>query len=185
MAIAYVDVAYDERWAAAAAVWFSRWEASGPQGFRACLSPGPMPYRPGELYLRELPAILQVLRTLPVTVRLILVDGHVFLDGRRSPGLGAHLYQALEERKPVVGVAKSPWPGAPSIPVFRGRSLRPLWVSAAGVDPSWAAKKVALMAGKGRLPVLFRLADRLAREALQASLTYSAGTDPPPDKGRG
>lgn len=166
MALAYVDVAYDVRWAAAAAVWFSDWEDQVPQGFRTCLIPSSMPYQPGQLFLRELPAILQVLKTLPVVVRLVLVDGHVFLDERGSPGLGAHLYQALERKKPVVGVAKNPWPGAPSIPVFRGRSRRPLWVGAAGVAPSWAARKVALMAGEGRLPLLFRLTDRLARESL-------------------
>ena len=56
-------------------------------------------------------------------------------DGAGRPGLGAMLYRALDERAGVVGVAKTSFAGATAcVPVIRGSSQNPLYVSAAGID---------------------------------------------------
>jgi deoxyribonuclease V len=92
---------------------------------------------------------------------VIVVDG--FVDLGEKPGLGRHLYDALGQAYPVVGVAKSEFPGADALAVRRGSSAKPLWVSATG-DTEEAARHVLSMAGTGRFPKLLREADRLARE---------------------
>jgi deoxyribonuclease V len=118
-------------------------------------------YRPGEFYLRELPALRAVL---PATggLALIVVDGYVDLDPAGRPGLGAHVH--AEFGVPVVGVAKSPFRTAThAVPVCRGQSSRPLYVTAAGMTVADAAVLVAEMAGPFRLPDALKHVDRLAR----------------------
>jgi deoxyribonuclease V len=60
-------------------------------------------------------------------------------------------------------VAKSKYKGASGIEVFRGRSSRPLDVTAAGMDPGAAAERIRRMRGAYRLPTLLKYVDRLAR----------------------
>jgi deoxyribonuclease V len=66
----------------------------------------------------------------------------------------------------VIGIAKSAFAGAEScafvVPVLRGTSKRPLYVTAAGIEVGAAAQRVRGMAGKYRIPDLARMADRLA-----------------------
>ncbi len=65
----------------------------------------------------------------------------------------------------VFGVAKSRFVGAvDAVPVTRGRSSRPLFVTAAGMDPEEAAEKIRIMHGAYRIPTMLKLADRLCRE---------------------
>jgi deoxyribonuclease V len=120
-------------------------------------------YVPGQFYKRELPCLLPLVRLAeqrqPLSV--IVVDG--FVDLGEKPGLGRHLYDALGQAYPVIGVAKSEFPGADALAVRRGSSAKPLWVSATG-DTEEAARHVLSMAGTGRFPKLLREADRLARE---------------------
>jgi deoxyribonuclease V len=49
------------------------------------------------------------------------------------------------------------------VPLLRGTSKRPLYVTAAGMEVSAAAQRVRGMAGRYRIPDLARMADRLAR----------------------
>ncbi|MCG3154810.1 MAG: hypothetical protein DKINENOH_01406 [bacterium] len=49
-------------------------------------------------------ALLQQLKQLP---EFIVIDGYVYLDGNQKPGFGKHLYEALEEKSIIIGVAKS------------------------------------------------------------------------------
>ena len=122
------------------------------------------PYAPGHFYQRELPCILQVLEKVQASLDAILVDGHVWLDDQGSPGLGAHLYRALEERVPVIGVAKTPFGGSRGQrQVLRGQSRRPLFVTAAGMDLDVAAESVRRMHGAHRIPSLLARADQLCR----------------------
>jgi deoxyribonuclease V len=118
-------------------------------------------YQPGRFYLRELPALDAVLaQTGPLD--LLIVDGYVDLDPAGRPGLGAHAHERLGV--PVVGVAKTAFRGAThAIPVNRGSAARPLYVTAAGVEPAEAAELVRRMAGPHRLPDALRRVDRLAR----------------------
>ena len=116
-------------------------------------------YRSGSSFLRELPSLLQALKALEPS--LIVVDGYVHLG--LNPGLGWHLYQALERKCPIVGVAKNPYRSAPGIPLCRGTSARPLFISAIGVYEQQAALWVQSMHGSYRIPTLLALADRLSR----------------------
>ena len=118
-------------------------------------------YQPGEFYRRELPPLQAVI---PASDRLalIVVDGYVDLDAAGRPGLGAHVHAELGV--PVIGVAKTPFRTAThAAQVFRGRSGRPLYVTAAGIPVADAAHLVDEMAGSFRMPDALKLADRLAR----------------------
>ncbi|WP_208722404.1 endonuclease V [Amycolatopsis thermoflava] len=66
---------------------------------------------------------------------------------------------------PVIGVAKTAFRSAThAIPVLRGKSVRPLQVTAIGLAPDEAARIVRTMAGPHRLPDALRRVDRLSRE---------------------
>lgn len=139
---------------------------------RTATVPVTAPYRPGELYLRELPALRAVLAGAG-DLELIVVDGYVDLDAHGRPGLGAHVH--AEFGVPVVGVAKTSFRTADhAIEVVRGGSTRPLYVTAAGVAPAQAARWVAQMEGRFRLPDALKLADRLAR-GLERAATPGPG----------
>ncbi len=159
-----VDVHYlDEQDAArAGGVLFDQWtdESASIQVTR--MHQGLAAYVPGQFYKRELPCILPLVRLAEQGrgLSVIVIDGFVDLDGR--PGLGRHLHTSLGEAYPVVGVAKNAFPGARALAVARGKSAKPLWVSATG-DLDEAARCVLSMAGAGRIPKLLRAADRLAR----------------------
>lgn len=119
------------------------------------------PYRPGEFYRRELPALRAVLAGLG-PLDLLIVDGYVDLDPDGKPGLGAHAHAEFEV--PVIGVAKTAFaPATHALPVHRGQATRPLYVTAAGIALPDAADLVRAMAGPYRLPDALRLVDRLAR----------------------
>jgi deoxyribonuclease V len=120
------------------------------------------PYRPGEFYRRELPPLRAVIPAAG-ELALIVVDGYVDLDPDGRPGLGAHVHAEFGG-VPVVGVAKTAFGTAThAARVFRGRSSRPLYVTAAGMTIADAAALVAEMGGRFRLPDALKRADRLAR----------------------
>jgi deoxyribonuclease V len=118
-------------------------------------------YQPGEFYRRELPPIRAVLEDVD-DLDLLIIDGYVTLDPDGRPGLGAHAH--AEFGVPVIGVAKTRFaPAVHAIPVVRGSAARPLYVTAAGIQPVDAAEVVRAMTGKFRLPDALRRADALAR----------------------
>jgi deoxyribonuclease V len=128
---------------------------------RTAVVPQVPPYRPGELYLRELPPLRAVLADLS-GLGLLVIDGYADLDPGGRPGLGAHAH--AEFGIPVIGVAKSRFRTAThAVPVVRGSSARPLFVTAAGMPAADAADLVRHMAGRYRLPDALRRADTLAR----------------------
>jgi deoxyribonuclease V len=93
---------------------------------------------------------------------LLVVDGYADLDPSGRPGLGAHAH--AEFGIPVIGVAKSRFRTAThAVPVVRGSSVRPLFVTAAGMPRAEAADLVRRMTGRYRLPDALRRADTLAR----------------------
>jgi deoxyribonuclease V len=124
-------------------------------------------YRPGEFYLRELPPIRAVVHGLR-GLCLLVVDGYADLDPGGRPGLGAHAHAAFGV--PVIGVAKTAFRTAThAVPVLRGTSVRPLFVTAAGMPRDQAADLVRHMAGQHRLPDAVRRADELARTGRPAA----------------
>ncbi|MCA9651390.1 MAG: endonuclease V [Myxococcales bacterium] len=165
--LACVDVDYREGSpaAVAAALVFADWGAAEPVAEHVEPVEAIEPYVPGQLYRRELPCLLAVLGRVSAPLGVILVDGYVVLDAEGRPGLGAHLYEALGRRVAVVGVAKSVFEGSAAIELRRGESVRPLYVSAVGMDAQEAADGVLRMHGPHRLPTLLKRVDRLCRDA--------------------
>ncbi|MBS4729110.1 hypothetical protein MSM1_12440 [Mycobacterium sp. SM1] len=148
-----------------AAVGFLEW--SDPASALECVFRAgvtPEPYQPGAFYRRELPFLLEVIglaqRHHPIEA--VVIDGHVWLR-EGQPGLGARLYEALGARKAVIGVAKAAFAGGDAVPVLRGKSSRPLFVTAAGMTAHTAAELIGVMHGPHRLPTLLKRADQLAR----------------------
>ena len=164
MTIAALDVDYRPDRAVTACVVFKTWLSEHVLESIVNTTAAAAEYASGEFYLRELPCLLGAIARCSAPPRVIVVDGHVWL-GPERPGLGAHLHRALGGATPVVGVAKNPFHGAPALPVLRGGSARPLWVTAIGLDPAEAAAQVTAMHGPHRVPTLLRLVDQLCRRA--------------------
>lgn len=145
-----------------AAVGFDDWESREPACEKYLEITGAAPYKPGSFYERELPGLLEIIDKLEESPDIIIVDGYAWL-GEGRPGLGAHLWEALGHRVPVVGVAKSRFKGASAAEIHHGSSWRPLYVTSAGMAVEEAAVAVESMYGSHYLPEMLRRVDRLAR----------------------
>jgi deoxyribonuclease V len=160
-----LDVHYESHAVVTAGLGFSHWEdASSVLEVVVRTESAPAVYEPGQFYKRELPHLTALIARVHsrVTINALIVDGHVWL-GPGRPGLGAHLYGALEDPIAVIGVAKSAFHEGVAIPVVRGASRAPLFVTARGIDPAHAAELVRTMHGPHRLPTLIKRVDSLAR----------------------
>lgn len=136
--------------------------------------PDVIDYEPGEFYRRELPALRAVLADVDGLSQLI-IDGYVDLDATGRPGLGAHAH--AEFGVPVIGVAKTAFHTAThAIPVLRGRSARPLYITAIGLSLADAAEQIRTMTGRFRLPDALRRADALGRSAVRAPSGVSSAS---------
>jgi len=160
-----LNVDYRETAAYAAGLAFHNWSDAAPTTEKVIPVVGVHSYQPGQFFRRELPCLLAVLRELP-PVAVVVVDGYVWLDGLSVAGLGAHLYQALAGKVAVIAVAKTRFAGAgATVEIVRGRSARPLFVTAAGMSAERAAEHVRSMHGPDRIPTLLKRADALCRRA--------------------
>lgn len=142
--------------------------------------PTAMPYIPGLLSFRELPALLQALRQLPRAPDLAFIDGHGIAHPRRL-GIAAHF--GLASGLPSIGVAKKVLVGkAGPLHQLRGAhtplrdrgeqigwllrskpNCNPLIVSPGHrVSMASAAQLAMRFVTTYRLPEPTRLADRLA-----------------------
>jgi len=124
-------------------------------------------YIPGLFYKRELPCILEILKDVNLTdIEAIIVDGHVYIDNENNYGLGAHLWQNLNGAIAVIGVAKTEFRSNKEtvIKVFRGESIKPLYVSAIGMSNIEAANIIKQMHGEYRMPTVLKEVDRLTKE---------------------
>lgn len=164
--IVAVDVDYRENDATAAAVAFRDWKDSRP-AYVVTTTVSPIAaYEPGAFYKRELPCILKVLTKLsqetPEAIGCVVVDGYVWLEEGHQ-GLGYKLYEALDKKIPVVGVAKTFYKDAKATQVCRGDSKNPLYVTSEGMNVTDAATAVSSMYGDFRLPTLLKLVDHTCR----------------------
>ncbi|MEM6532101.1 MAG: endonuclease V [Myxococcota bacterium] len=160
MPIVAVDVHYEDPKAYAAAIAFDAWSASTPFFESVTTIDSVAAYVPGRFYEREMPCVLAALRRLDFAPTLVVVDGYVDLG--IEPGLGRHIYNALEPKVPVIGVAKSAFVHAKPALVLRPGSARPLYVTATH-DLDAAVEGVLAMHGAHRIPTLLARVDRLAR----------------------
>jgi deoxyribonuclease V len=162
--IACTDVHYGPSAAVAACLLFRDWPDNRPCLEVAQSIDRAAPYEPGRFYRRELPGLLSVLGSLSERPNVVLIDGYVWLGDELHPGLGAYLYDALGGTSAVIGVAKTLFrKGRAVCAIKRGTSLRPLYVTAAGVDLNEAAQRIIELHGKFRVPTLLKKVDRLCR----------------------
>jgi deoxyribonuclease V len=164
MKLICLDVHYRDLDATAAGIVFEHWNDGSPLlELTTTISPIAA-YESGKFYRRELPCLQAVLGLISDPLDVIIVDGFVWLE-QGSPGLGGHLYAALNEAVPVVGVAKTKFLGAALVAeVFRGTSKSPLYVSAAGMELDEAAQFIQNMHGPYRIPTLLKRVDQLCRK---------------------
>lgn len=162
-----VDVDYRaDGSAVAAGVQFAEWTSDRIGEIVLRRMGAVAPYEPGRFFARELPCLAALVADLPGRPGTIVVDGYVFLGEERRPGLGAHLHAALGGAVPVIGIAKTRFAGTPAeAEVLRGTSLRPLYVTAIGIDEGVARDHVRSMHGAHRIPAMLAAADRACREA--------------------
>jgi deoxyribonuclease V len=160
-----VDVDYrDDGSAVAAGVLFPDWHSGAAEQTLTHRIANVAAYTPGRFFERELPCILALLEDCQIPPRTIVIDGHVHLDGLGAEGLGAHLFNALGGRVPVIGVAKSRFRDTPAeAEVLRGSSAKPLYVTSIGIPPDTARRLVRDMHGAHRIPTLLAAVDRVCR----------------------
>jgi deoxyribonuclease V len=159
-----VDVDYREDFARVAGILFRDWGDEHPVIERVVECNVVSDYRPGEFFRRELPCIERLLQVIDQPVDCIVVDGYVYLGSERRPGLGKHLFDAMEQKIAVIGVAKTRFHDtSDTAAVFRGGSTRPLYVTAAGMPQDLARQRIRNMHGEHRIPTLLQQVDRLSR----------------------
>lgn len=162
-----IDVHFDSTGAQAAALAFDDWDAPEPtRSFTSRIAQVEKAAR-GELDLRALPCMLQLLREHglgPAMIELILINGPVHLDAQETPGLGRHLFHALGGLCPVIGAAKTAPAGTPEqFEVQREEYARPLIVTCVGIDLGAAKARLRAMHGSKRVPTLLKWVTRLAK----------------------
>ncbi|BDM65456.1 endonuclease V [Shewanella sp. NFH-SH190041] len=159
-----IDVQYHQDEAFIAGILFESWQSTSAVAEYTSKVSGVADYIPGQFYRRELPCILTLLTEHQLTPEVIIVDGYVFLDDQKKPGLGKHLFDALDGKSQIIGVAKKPFSGlSPQCRLLRGKSDKPLFITTTG-DQALALTAIGSMAGNFRLPTLLKRADTLCRE---------------------
>lgn len=124
-------------------------------------------YISGEFYKRELPCILSLLKKIKLELlEAIIVDGFVYLDDFERLGLGGRLYESLESKVPVIGVAKTNFASIEKNKraLIRGKSKNPLYITAIGIDLDTATELIQQMGGENRIPTALKKLDTLTKE---------------------
>lgn len=109
--VAGVDVGFENRDTARAAIVVLRLADLTPVDHAIARQPVPMPYIPGLLSFRECPVILAALTKLRVTPDLLLCDGQGIAHPRR---LGVASHTGILTGLPAIGVGKSRLTGSHS-----------------------------------------------------------------------
>lgn len=124
-------------------------------------------YESGTFYKRELPCILSLLSKIKLHDNdIIIVDGFVTLNNDGKMGLGGYLFEALDKKIPIIGIAKNNFssPDDKRRAVLRGESKTPLYLTAMGIDVDEIKIKLEEMHGNYRIPTLLKKLDQLTRE---------------------
>ncbi len=159
------DVYYQENKAVAAGVLFNNWDDREPISQLTVPIDRVMNYEPGQFYKRELPCLWELLQQFKDLPTYIIVDGYVYLDDAKKPGLGKHLYDALQAKSIVIGVAKNRFKDiSKESELLRGASQKPLYITAAGISEVEAKYFISRMYGQHRIPEMLKLVDHLSRK---------------------
>lgn len=161
------DTFYYEDFAKTVCIAFENWNSETESFIFSENTEISSDYESGAFYKRELPCILSLLKKIDLKEGdLIIVDGYVTLDNTGKIGLGGYLYESLNEKYPVIGIAKNGFASEDSQrrTVFRGESKTPLFLTAIGFDVEDAKINVENMHGAYRMPTLLKKLDQLTRE---------------------
>ncbi|AZM94984.1 deoxyribonuclease V [Vreelandella venusta] len=177
-----------------AAIVVLKWQPDTPQHLTMVeqvvhREPTRMPYIPGLLSFREIPAALEAFAKLAITPELVMVDGQGIAHPRRL-GVAAHL--GLWLNLPTIGIAKSRLTGQHEevgntqgdwVPLTSGnevigavlrsrKNVKPVFVSPGHrLSLETSLDWVVRCLGRTKLPEPTRLADRLASRRDQKRLT--------------
>lgn len=160
------DTYYFEDKARTVAVEFQNWMDETPTKVHQTILSGIAEYESGLFYKRELPCILDLLKSVDLTtVDCIVIDGFVYLDDNEKQGLGGYLFEALKKNIPIIGVAKNSFATINKLnkSILRGESKKPLFITSIGVDLDNASENIKSMHGEFRFPTLLKLVDSYSR----------------------
>jgi len=124
-------------------------------------------YESGAFYLRELPCITSLFNKINlIEGDIIVIDGFVILDDNHKNGLGGYLYEHLKHKNPIIGVAKNDFVKLQNLkmPIFRGDSKKPLYITSKGIDLAVASEYIKNMDGPYRIPTILKIVDQKSRE---------------------
>lgn len=161
------DTYYYEDKARTIALQFENWQDTEETNVYEETLSGISEYVSGEFYKRELPCIVSLLAQIDLTqCKAIVIDGFVILNDERKLGLGGYLYEKLNPRIPIIGVAKNNFAkiNSQKKAILRGESKKPLYITTVGIDLDFAAQKIKEMAGEYRMPDILKKVDSLGRE---------------------
>ena len=161
--IAAFDVQYFDGFAKVVGMVFQRWEDEFPYRLLEKIISPVEEYIPGAFFKREMPCVLGLLEDMSsYDITCIVIDGYVHLDNEGKAGLGLHLWNALGQEIPVVGVAKRSFHQNVNLvkQVLRGNSSKPLFVTAVGIQLDVAADNITHMHGEFRMPTLLKIVDQ-------------------------
>ena len=160
-----IDIYYYKTYAKCVGVLFL-WEDDVPTKVIEATVDGVGDYVPGEFYKRELPCVMAVIdQVRKHKIDCIILDSYVQL-GEGKKGLREYVYEAVDKKYPIIGVAKSSFQSNAEFvrEVRRGESENPLYISAIGCDLDKAAESILNMRGEYRIPTMLKEVDRLGRE---------------------
>lgn len=161
------DTFYYEDFAKTVCIAFENWTSETESFIYSENTEISSDYESGAFYKRELPCILSLLKKIDLKEGdLIIVDGYVTLDNSGKIGLGGYLYESLNKKYPVIGIAKNGFASEDNLrkTIFRGESKTPLFLTAVGIDTDDTKIKVENMYGAYRIPTLLKKLDQLTRE---------------------
>ncbi|WP_422103982.1 endonuclease V [Winogradskyella sp.] len=167
------DTYYFDTKAKTVCLSFETWTDAKPKQLVSEIIEGVAAYESGEFYKRELPCILSLLNRFDLdAIEFIIVDGYAVLNNEGKLGLGGHLFETLNKKTPIIGVAKSRFNGNNrySRELFRGKSKNPLYISAKGVALDLAFNLIQSMHGDYRIPTLLQILDSKTKEKAGTNL---------------
>lgn len=157
-----IDVFYEGNTAKIVAAVFDQWTDKAAEKVIVKHKSPIMEYEPGAFYKRELPCLLEIIADFNLNdIEVVIIDGYVYLDDEAKRGLGARLFETLDSKIPVIGVAKTSFYLNTKYVenVYRGTSRQPLYVTAIGTDLEEAAANIKNMHGNYRMPDILKSID--------------------------
>lgn len=162
-----VDVYYEETKAKSVGVVFESWADAKPIEIITSYTENLHEYESGSFYKRELPCIQELLKLTDINqLHTIVVDGYVYVNNEKKPGLGHYVYTEFSGEIPVIGVAKSAFRDNEAVVkrIYRGNSTKPLYITSVGMELEVAAGHIQSMYGEYRFPHLLKLLDKQTKE---------------------